>query len=337
MTASSIATVVVFASIGILSLALALIARRYSVTALTIGLAGLFALTTAATWNTRAGSGDVQVIGNLKAEIALAKKELQTWRERNEELAKRDEARRVDSDQIRTDLATTQQEVRRLTADLEAKRAEITELKKKLSEAQRALPSTPVPERTPVNAGTLRRKLDNHLDKKFYASQPLGQTELVAGRRGNWYVMRLQRGGKPFVFGDRQFRMPEAMQEIKESLLVLQEELLEPVKRVANRSDLFLRGGADSRRVAGATEVPDARELLVLPRSRDGNYEKTPRRLLPTEPVRNEDLPNLRADWLREQIRSVLPTVGSADIEILENPPSPGHERTVDLILYVEW
>ena len=77
-------------------------------------------------------------------------------------------------------------------------------------------------------------------------------------------------------------------------------------------------------------------ELLILPRLSDGSYVSLPRRLRPAVPVRNEDLPNLRADWLRQNIEPVLP-YGSSDIHILENPPGADQERTVNLILYVEW
>jgi len=105
---------------------------------------------------------------------------------------------------------------------------------------------------------------------------------------------------------------------------------------VAKSTRLFLRGSADYRRLLGVPKELEVRELKILPRLLDGTYEAVPRRLSQPARVRNKDLPNLRADWLRQQIRSVLPTVGSADIEILDSR-QPGNERTVDLILYVEW
>jgi hypothetical protein len=56
-----------------------------------------------------------------------------------------------------------------------------------------------------------------------------------------------------------------------------------------------------------------------------------------TVPVQNEDLPTLRADWLREIVRRVLGAVVSGDIEILENPPRQEHRRTAEIVLFVEW
>jgi hypothetical protein len=53
--------------------------------------------------------------------------------------------------------------------------------------------------------------------------------------------------------------------------------------------------------------------------------------------AKNEDLPTLRADWLREIVRPVFGDVVSGDIDILENPPQQKHGRTAELVLFVEW
>ena len=56
-----------------------------------------------------------------------------------------------------------------------------------------------------------------------------------------------------------------------------------------------------------------------------------------TVPVQNEDLPTLKADWLREILRPALNAVVSGDIDILENPPQQDHRRTAELVIFVEW
>jgi hypothetical protein len=375
VTAFNTATMVLFASLGLVALALMLLVRRYSATALTIGLAGLLAITTVSTWITYATpENDVQVvdhlkeeIANLKAQIAAGNKELQSSHERTRELEKRVDARQAEIDQVRTDLAATRtqlddarqdaakarDETGQLKGSLEAeqaKRAELemklselekkrSELEKKLSEHVSSHSSAPMPPHslvTTVGPGTVRRMLADRLDTPFYTSQPLEQHSLVAGLIGSWYVMRLKRGGKPFVFPDGQFRIPEAVLEVKESALQLQKDVLGPVAQVAKNKRLFLRGGADYRRLVSAPEAPAVHELLILPRLSDDSYGRVPGRVRSTVRVRNRDLPNLRADWLRQNIRRVL-TPGSADIQILQNPPAADQERTVDLILYVEW
>jgi len=340
----SAAPIVVFTSLGLVALGLGLLVRRYSTFALAIGLAGLLALTTSLTWITYAGLG-----------VATGNRELERSRELTQELEKLVKAAQSESDRAgrdlaaaRTQLAEAQQDVDkakgeagRLTETLWSQQAKlaakVAELEKKLSETIAKVAELEKKLSVAIAHVALRRKLADRLDTPFYTSQPLEQRALVAGLTGSWYVMRLKLDGKPFIFADGQFRMPEAVQKVKESMLQLQNSVLVPVEQVAKRTRLFLRGGADTRRLLGATEVPDVREFRTLPRLPNGTYAAVPRPLPPPVPVRNKDLPNLRADWLRQHIRTVLLTLGSADIEILENPPAPGHERTVDLILYVEW
>jgi hypothetical protein len=324
MAASTIAAVVIFASIGLVALALGLLARRYSGRALAIGLIGLLALTTASTWMTYAGP-------NTSAQ----NKELLSSREQIKGLEGRIESGRAELDKAQQEVAKAKAEAEQLRAELQDQRAEVGELRKKLSEAQLPPPSPPQPVPTPINS-ELRRKLASRIDTPFYTSQPLEQRTLVAGLTGSWYVIRPKLGGKSLVFADGQFRLPEAVQELTESALQLHNDLLAPIRQVAKSTRLFLRGAADYRRLLGAPKALDARELQILKRLPDETYGAVPRRLPQSAHVRNEDLPNLRADWLSQHIRSALP-LGSADITILENPPATGHERTVDLILYVEW
>jgi len=351
MTASTIAAVVVFAGLGLVALGLGLLVRRYSGHALAIGLVGLLALTTASTWIIHARPDtDVGVIDNLKVEIAALNKELQRSREQRQEQENRAAASQSVNDQIRTDrdaaharLGQAQQEVERsktvaeqLRVDLQEERAKVAVLEKQLFEAKQPQPPTPQPAPSRVDPGDLRRKFDSPIDTPFYTIQPIDQRTLVAGLTGSWYVIRPKLGGKPFVFADGQFRLPGGVQELTESALQLRKDVLAPIQQVAKSLRLFLRGAADYRRLLGAPKELDARELKILPRLPDGTYGAVPRRLPHPAHVRNQDLPNLRADWLGQHIRAVLP-LEPADIAILENPPATGHERTVDVILYVEW
>jgi Skp family chaperone for outer membrane proteins len=319
MTAFSTAITVVFTSLGLVALALVLLVRRFSASALAIGVVGLIGLITASIWIIFGRpETDPRAIDNLKGEIAAWHRDLQSLREQVQGLAKRLEALEAENDRIPTDLSAAQARLRAAQQEFQVK---VAELEKKT----KAIPRQNV-----------RQMLANRLDTSFYISQLLEQRSLVAGLTGSWYVMRLRLGGKPFVFADGQFRISDAVQEVKESALQLQTEVLGPVAQAAKSTRLFLRGGADYRRLVSTPEVPEIQELLVLPRLSDGSYARVPRRLRPAAPVRNEDLPNLRADWLRQNIEPVL-TYGSADIQILENPPAADQERTVDLILYVDW
>jgi len=351
MTASTIAAVVIFAGLGLVALALGLLVRRYSGHALAIALVGLLALTTASTWIIYSRPDtDIRVINNLKVEIAALNKEFQRLREQRQEQENRVAGSQAANDQIRTDrdraharLGEVQQEVERskvvseqLRVDLQAERAKVAVLERKLFEAQQPQPRTRQSAPSGADPADLRRKLDSRVETPFYTSQPIEQRTLVAGLTGSWYVIRPKLGGKSFVFADGQFRLPGGAQELTESVLQLRKDVLTPIRQVAKGLRLFLRGAADYRRLLGAPKERDARDLRILPRLSDGTYGAVPRRRPHPAHVRNEDLPNLRADWLSQHIRSVLP-LESADIAILENPPATGQERTVDVILYVEW
>ena len=77
MTAFNISTVALFPGIALVSLALVLLARCYSLPALAVGLAGLLTLTTASTWIASAGPVvDTRQIDDLKNQIAQLQKKL---------------------------------------------------------------------------------------------------------------------------------------------------------------------------------------------------------------------------------------------------------------------
>jgi hypothetical protein len=353
MTASTIAAVVVSAGLGLVALALGLLARRYSGHALAIGLIGLLGLTTATTWiisTALDSAGQNKELLSLreqaralerqlekaKAELGKAQQEAATA---NAEV----EALRVELQDQRADRGKSQQEAEkskaaaeRLREDLQEERAKVAMLEKKLLLAQQTRSSTPQSAPSVVDSGDLRRRLDNRIDTPFYTLQPMEQRALVAGLTGSWYVVRPKLAGKPIVFADGQFRLPGAVQELTSSELQLQRDLLAPIQKAAKSTRLFLRGAADYRRLLGAPKELDARKLNILPLLPDGTYGAVPRRLPQSAHVRNQDLPNLRADWLSQHIRSVLPAEFS-NVIILENPPATGLERTVDIIVYVEW
>jgi len=331
------ATVVAFASLGLVALALLLPMRRYSGRALAIGLVGLFALTTSLTW--------ISYAGPTIPEIPPSDRD-----EQIRELEKQVATTKVENDRIRTDRDTAQREAaqakaeaERVNAALQAERdtakrdreaasAEIVERENKIAKLEERLKANP------ERDTSIRQVLADHLDRPSYTSDPLEQRTLVAGLTGNWYVIRLKLSGKPLSFGDGQFRLPGAPQELTESALQLHKELLAPIRQVAKSTRLFLRGAADYRQLLGVPKELEVRELKILQRSPDGiTYEAVPQRQSLPAHLRNDDLPNLRADWLRQQIRPLLQSVGSSDIEILDNRRSLNNERTAELIVFVEW
>jgi hypothetical protein len=187
----------------------------------------------------------------------------------------------------------------------------------------------PSPPPKPPDLQVIRRKLTDG-DQPFFAAQE--ERDLIPSRKGNWYVVRLQQDGRPLSFADRQFALSDST-EIRVAVGRLRDEVLIPLSNVGKSWQLFVRGAADARRVVG----PVGQDLSYLPNLPNGTYASEPRGKRVSVPAQNEDLPTLRADWLRGIVRAALGTVLLRDIDILENPPQPDHGRTAELVLLVEW
>jgi hypothetical protein len=182
----------------------------------------------------------------------------------------------------------------------------------------------------------LQRRLDNH-----FGSFRMDQVELVRGLEGRWYLIQLKAlSGRPLAFDDRRFRLPEAaVNAITSSARNFRLEVLDNLPRFAEDHRLFLRGRADDRPVKRPpVDKPDAMSFSVRRGNtnaldRDRTYgaatEETP-----GPSITNGQLPNLRANEVRKVIAG---EIGATPIEILDNAPALGDPLTVELILYVRW
>jgi hypothetical protein len=321
MSVFNTATLFLFPGLGLVALAIGLLSRRYMGSALAVGLIGLLTLTTASTWISSAGPMMDTTRPSKPMSDNAEPKETKADAERLVgEL--RDERRKASAATARaTELEGKVHEAQHGKAEAERKMA--------LLEAKlRDVRPTPPSPRSP-DLQIVRRKLADG-DRPFYTTQE--ERELIPGRRGTWYVVRLLQGGRDWNFADRQFVLSDST-EIKASMAQLRDDVLVPLSQAGKYWRLFVRGTADARRVAG----PVGRELSYLPRLPDGTHASEPRGKRVTVPIQNEDLPTLRADWLREIVRPALGAVVSGDIDILENPPQQEDVRTAELVLFVEW
>lgn len=372
MSAFDTAPLLIFSGVGLVALAIGLLSRRYSLAALAVALAGLFAITTGSTWITTAGP--IKVASKPTEPAALATPDLPLTTpnppagpeapgaaiaeppaavqraiaeiEGLKGALARERAARAEADEKTIDaekrFATAAEKVALLDeqfaqADRERRETleknvadarEIENLKKALEKAESARPPVPPLPATPAPDDT-RRKLEDG-DTQHYATKP--ERELISGLKGAWYSIQLRQAGESWTFDDRQFVLADAT-EIKSSASRLRDDVLLPLSQAKKNWRLFVRGAADARPVSG----PVGREIAYLPRLTDGTHapNPTPHRVIVA--VQNQELPTLRADWLREMIRPLLATVTTGEIDILENPPQPGHDRTAELVLFVEW
>lgn len=340
MSAFNMAALVIFSGLGLTALAIGLLSRSYSTAALVTGLGGLFAIASATTWITVAGpipelSGKRDTMP-AAAPLAIAQtgpsspQDDDLKRLRGELALMQAKAAGADKTAAAAtaNVAGLKADIGELTNERDALRRKVEELQKTLGVMIPQPPSS-----APPDAAEIRRRLASG-DGQHYVVR--SERALIGGNKGTWYVIQLLQGGKTWNFADRQFALPDAA-EIRASATRLRDDVLLPLAAQAKREwRLYVRGSADARRVAG----PVGRELEYLPLEADGTYSLKPRGNKVIIPVQNEELPVLRADWLRGIVRpvlgqAVLGQAGTREIPILENPPQAGHGRTAELILFV--
>lgn len=361
MFAFDIAPLLIFPGLGLVALALGLLSRRYSRSAFVVGLAGLFAITTGSMWITTAGPMKVVApppdatftgkpnsptevkdpgaapaglptpidpVQPINSEIESLKNQLALEQTNRAEAEKRASRTTEKFSELEGMLARTDQDLRKTQKERATAVQELDALKLELERVKSAPPALPPPPATP-DPEDIRRKLESG-HPQYYVAEP--ESGLISGMEGTWYSVQLRQAGKSWNFDDRQFVLADAA-EIKASVSRLRDDVLIPLSKSKTDWRLFVRGAADARPVSG----PVAREVAYLPRLPDGTHapNSTPRRVPIV--VQNQELPILRADWLREVIRPLLANSTTAEIEILENPPQPEHDRTAELVLWVNW
>jgi hypothetical protein len=321
MSTFNTASILLFPGLALVALAIGLLSRRYSASALAVGLAGLLTLAIASTWINSVGpTTDTRQPSKLTSDNAELKETNAEVERLVGELG--DERKRATA--ATASAAELEEKVRAAQDGKAEAERKVATLEAKLRDVQ---PTPPSPR--PADLEMVRRKLADG-DRPFYATEE--ERELIAGKKGTWYVVRLLQGGRDWNFADRQFVLSDST-EIKASTVHLRDDVLVPLSQAGKNWRLFVRGAADVRRVAG----PSGRDFAYLPRLPDGTHASEPRSDRVIVLAKNEDLPTLRADWLREIVRPVFGDVVSGDIDILENPPQREHGKTAELVLFVEW
>jgi hypothetical protein len=303
--APAIATVVAFACLALVALALGLLARAYSKTALATGLAGLLGLTAAVTWSALAGPVPAAPPPSDTTCKAAPWRPLELL---PEHLLAKSQANAV---KLSTELAGAKQEIERL-------KGRVVEL------------TLPPPPPRPTLA-ELRQRLEARGDTKSIC-----ECAFVDGSSGHWYLISLQPSGRSLEFQKRKFKNSDVEQQLRASIRQLNEDVLGPLLQSPVTSKLFVRGEADLLSVVNPTDI---QEMPVHRKSDGQRYARESSRSPVEVMIPNNTLPNLRAAWVRDQIAIALAgqTHKHTDIGLLDNPPIEGHKRTVDLILYVKW
>lgn len=220
-----------------------------------------------------------------------------------------------------------------LTKTVEALRGELKEARREADEARR--------ETDKVRSGALARVKDMiaaGLSTKFYQVSLLPERELVAGKPGTYFSIRLkdQSTAAQFIFPKGRYIMPASEGAILEALHRLATEVVSAFDGVADYQ-LFVRGGADAEPLAGAGELlPEYSSVAYRPLGDGGKYATETTEQSFHAPIANSDLPLLRAAYFRSIVGSKL---AAGRIDILYNMPSKQiaeEYRTVEFVLYVK-
>lgn len=334
------ASVALFASLAVVALALGLMARRYSMGVLAVGLAGIAVLTGS---SIRMQQENVRLVADAAKTVpqrepsegkkpggepcpVVAQPQICPGIERIAALEGELSSARERANQVAAQREAIAAKFSEAEKDLKAATGEIERLEKQLAIS------------AAVGQRALRDRLASRQDTTSYVIEPMAASELVAGLKGAWYVVRLKgANGRPLAFDDRQFSSPTQLPALIANAGRLDADVLAPLAKDAKQLRLFLRGSADRRPIAKPTAAP-AFAIAYLKQHADGRYAIGDEAVqAAVMPLRNEHLPNLRADWLRREIGPALPSVKPAQVAILENPPINDTERGVELLLHVEW
>jgi hypothetical protein len=225
MSAFNAACMLLFPSIGFVALAIGLLARRYSLAALVIGLIGLSSLAAAAAFITTSGRpqsqqvekvpGTEPVPGNVVLEKGDGQHDAVSS---TADAATAAEIQRLDSilQTERDQHSAADRKAAELEQDLRGARQgrSTAEAKVAVLETKLALQQSPPAKASPPDIPSIRARFEAG-EQPHYSTRPA--EPLIPGQKGEWYVIRLLDNGQPLAFSDRQFILPDAA-KIKASI-----------------------------------------------------------------------------------------------------------------------
>jgi hypothetical protein len=184
----------------------------------------------------------------------------------------------------------------------------------------------------------LKTMMSEGLTTKFYRIAVLPDRELIAGKVGTYFSIRLNDGGTggQFIFPKGRYTISASEGAIVEAAQRMASDILAAFDGLAEYR-LFVRGGADAEPLAGAGDLlPEFATVAYLPLAGAGQYATETEEQSFHAPINNSDLPLLRGAYFRSIIASGLP---ARAMDVLNNMPSKQiaeEYRTVELILYVK-
>lgn len=231
----------------------------------------------------------------------------------------------------------------------ERARAEIRHLK-----TTRANPIPLPPPASPVVTGTLRepdradriRELSQLRDKMAarmttpnYDVEAYPDRELIKGRLGRYYVVDMKNAmsGIRYYFEGGKYTLPRGSQEFRTSLNAFVSDILSKFEGQV-RYDLYVRGSADAKPYTGQFEAGhEIRSIKLVKSLGNDRYGRDMLERVIEGPVRNQDLPDLRAAFMQRIVAETYPLKPPTVLEGAVTPNANDRDRNVELFLYVDW
>jgi hypothetical protein len=175
------------------------------------------------------------------------------------------------------------------------------------------------------------------LKRPRYVVERSAQTELVAGRRGTYLVIKPidPNSGQVVTFNERAYDWTDSRDSVRASLADIHSDILKDLER-ATPFEVFVLGHADALPFEASWKSGPEAGLQVL--KRGGNaYNASPQPHIFGTTLRNDDLPNLRA---RQMVSLLGDLKIPRDLLILDNLPVSeiGTQfRSADIVLFLPW
>jgi hypothetical protein len=186
----------------------------------------------------------------------------------------------------------------------------------------------------------LRDRMGARLSTPGYDVEVYPDKELVGGRVGKYYVVDLKdaANGIRYYFDGGRYTLARGNAEFRSSLNSFIGDVLGKMQGNV-RYDLFVRGSADRKPYEGRFEPGhEITQIKYLRSLGNDKYAKEHAELrLADGIVRNKDLPNLRAAFLKNLIGEIYPVKPPEILEGTVTPVESGKDRNAELILFVEW
>lgn len=206
-------------------------------------------------------------------------------------------------------------------------------------------PQAPTTDSAPSDTGkepdtlaTLRKALDSKMTTATYRIDTVGETELVAGRKGRYYVVELTnpKSGDRFTFDSGKYTFQGSRNAYKASFNTFAGDVLKQIEGQA-KFELFVRGSADAQAYNGQLEAGfEYRKISYLPSTR-GKYLANLATTSVSPTVKNADLPNLRGEYLRGFLSELYPAAAATLLEGQVTKKDNPAARNTELILFIAW